>query len=66
MTCGHLLMISGARRDILNYCGHGSHPIHIATENGYIDIVRELIADKNNQPINRQLFNFLLRLLIES
>jgi ankyrin repeat protein len=48
VNCVQLLLNSGARRDILNYCGHGSHPIHIATENGYVDIIKILIDDKNN------------------
>jgi ankyrin repeat protein len=48
LDCVQLLVTSGARRDSFDHCGHGNHPIHIASENGYIDIIRELIADKNN------------------
>ena len=48
LNCIQLLLRSGARHDLLDHCGHGNHPIHIASENGYIDIVRELITDKNS------------------
>lgn len=53
LECVRLLLTAGARRDILDYCGHGSLPIHSAVEGGYIEILKELIADKDAQSSDR-------------
>lgn len=52
LDCVKLLLRFGARRDLLDCCGYGIHPVHIASENGFIDILRELTTDsfsKDNQ-----------------
>lgn len=53
LECVRLLLTTGARRDILDYCGHGYLPIHSAVEGGYVEILKELIADKDAQSSDR-------------